>query len=355
MTEVQTLEGAALTQSENKNPIIAFKDLLTAKKSSLQNMLPRHIPFEKFQSVVMTAVMQNSDLLRADRASLINSCLKSATDGLLPDGRDAALVIFNAKVKDQSGKEQWTQKVQYMPMYMGILKKVRQSEELMAITTQVVYANDHFEHNLGDEDTIIHRVKDGANRGDFKAVYCIAKLKDGTVMKEVMYMADVEKVRRTSKSGNKNGEPAGIWKDWYEEMAKKTVFRRLAKWLPQSIDKGAVVDAFENDESMDIIDQEAGGVATYTEVPEKGSDTVNQPDLKQVINNARDGEDSGSATSNEVKKPEPKALEKVADLLTTPPVTVWILGKDDEPEEMIKSEYDDLPEPLRPKLYTPNT
>lgn len=340
MTEVQTLEGKEITQGQPQNPAIAFKDMLTAKKGSLQTVLPRHIPFEKFQAVVMTAVMNNPDLLRADRASLINSCIKAATDGLLPDSRDAALVIFNAKVKDQSGKEHWTQKVQYMPMYQGILKKVRQSGELAAINTQVVYSKDKFRHVLGDEDKIEHEVVNGNDRGEFEAVYCIAKLHDGTVMKEVMYKSDVERVRMTSKSGNKNGEPAGIWKDWYPEMAKKTVFRRLAKWLPQSIDKGGIVEAFANDDSMDVIDQETGGAATYEAVPEEGAveetktiESQPQPDLKKVIANKKDD------PSAEVEKQE------------TARETVRVIAKTTgEVYEMDKQEYDDMFPADRPEL-----
>lgn len=338
MSETATLEGNQITTKTPQNPALAFKDMLTAKKSSLQTVLPRHISFEKFQAVVMTAVMNNPDLLRADRPSLINSCIKAATDGLMPDSRDAALVIFNAKVKDQSGKEHWTQKVQYMPMYQGILKKVRQSGELAAINTQVVYSKDKFRHTLGDEDKIEHEVVNGNDRGEFEAVYCIAKLHDGTVMKEVMYKSDVERVRMTSKSGNKNGEPAGIWKDWYPEMAKKTVFRRLAKWLPQSIDKGGIVEAFANDESMDVIDQEAGADATYEAVPD-GSDETKaiesqpQPDLKKAIAEKK------ASPSTDVEKQEPAAE------------TVRVVAKTTgEVYEMDKQEYDNMFPADRPEL-----
>lgn len=285
-TEQKTLDGQQLTKVGGAvSKFDSFRSALADKKSSIEKVLPAHITYEKFQSVVLTACMANPDLLQAHRPSMMLACVKAATDGLLPDNRDAALVIFNSKVgKDDSGRDIWGQKVQYMPMYSGILKKVRQSEELAGISTQVVYTNDRFEHRLGDDDSIIHEVVDGADRGEFKAVYCIARLKDGTIMREVMYKQEIEKVRATSKSGadKKTGEPIGIWRNWYEEMAKKTVFRRLAKWLPQSVDKdGNEIRLFDNDDSMEILDQHAESV-TWDEDGVVTPEGDHKPDLVAI-------------------------------------------------------------------------
>ena len=51
---------------------------------------------------------------------------------------------------------------------------------------------------------------------------------------------------------DKDGKPieGAPWTAWYEEMAKKTVFRRLAKWLPQQIE----IDSFVHDRTMDIVE-----------------------------------------------------------------------------------------------------
>ena len=70
-------------------------------------------------------------------------------------------------------------------------------------------------------------------------VYAVARLKDGGVQFEVMSRADVEKVRALSKAGS-----SGPWVDHFDEMAKKTVIRRLFKYLPVSIElqKAVVMD-----------------------------------------------------------------------------------------------------------------
>ena len=252
--ELKTLEGDKITQGEAKAPLAQLNDRLLSERAKFEKVLPAHIPFEKFQSVVMTAVITQPDLLKADRPSFILACIKSATDGLLPDNRDAALVIFNRKVKIEGQPDQWIKLVQYLPMYSGIMKKVRQSGEVSSISTQIVYEKDIFEHRLGDEEKIIHTRSEEAERGEVRAAYCIVTLKDGTIQREVMYRADIEKVRKTSKSGDENGKPKGIWATWYEEMSRKTVFRRAAKWLPQSIDRTDVRRLIEQSDKIEMLD-----------------------------------------------------------------------------------------------------
>lgn len=215
---------------ENKSPSAEFRDQWTRQEQEITAALPPHIPVERFMRVVMTAVSASPDLLSADRRSLFESSMKAAQDGLLPDGRDGALVIFNAKVKE-NGKDIWIKKVQWMPMVGGILKKVRNSGELLTISAYVAYERDEFEYTLGDEESIVHRPCLEEDRGRPRLVYAVAKTKDGGVYREIMTFKDVEKVRGVSRA-----KDTGPWKDWWDEMAKKTVIRRLAKRLPMSSD-----------------------------------------------------------------------------------------------------------------------
>ncbi|WP_244651265.1 recombinase RecT [Rhizobium sp. CFBP 8762] len=221
-----------VTVVENNNPPPEkFHDQWKKQEQQIMAALPPHIPVERFMRVVMTAVNASPDLLAADRRSLFEASMKAAQDGLLPDGRDGALVIFNAKVKDDKGKEIWIKKVQWMPMVGGILKKVRNSGELLTISAYVAYENDEFNYTLGDDESIVHKPCLDDDRGRPRLVYAVAKTKDGGVYREIMTFKEVEKVRGVSKTGN-----SGPWKDWWDEMAKKTVIRRLAKRLPTSSD-----------------------------------------------------------------------------------------------------------------------
>jgi recombination protein RecT len=208
---------------------------LKRRESQFQAALPAHIPLERFMRVVMTAVQRNADLAGADRTSLFTSAIQAAQDGLLPDGREGALVIYNSKVKE-GGREIWVAKVQWMPMIAGIRKKVRNSGEIVTWEVQVVHAKDHFEFELGDDPFIKHRPFMDGDRGPIIAAYSVATLKGGEKSREVMTKTQIDKVRAASKSKDK-----GPWVDWCDEMCRKTVARRHSKVLPMSTDLDDVI------------------------------------------------------------------------------------------------------------------
>jgi phage RecT family recombinase len=226
-TEVATPNGNTPAEKDE-----GFRASFMKMESQFELALPPHMPPDRFMRVVLTAVNGNPDLLKADRASLFEAAMKAAQDGLLPDGREGALVIYNTKLpkKNDDQADQWIKKVQWMPMIQGILKKVRNSGELLTITAHVVYTNDVFKYVLGDDERIDHEPT-LEERGTPRLVYAIAKTKDGGVYREIMTLKDVEKVRAVSKA--KDG-PA--WKNWWDEMSKKVVLRRLSKRLPTSSD-----------------------------------------------------------------------------------------------------------------------
>ncbi len=198
--------------------IMVVRNQIDDMATQFQAALPAHIPVERFARVVMTAIQNNGDLLGCSRRSLFNAAMKAAQDGLLPDGREGAMVPYKGEVT-------------WMPMVGGIRKKARNSGEIATWDVHAVFANDAFEYELGDNPFIRHKPT-LANRGALIAVYSVATLKTGEKSRDVMSVEDVEKIRSKSRAQN------GPWKDpvFYPEMAKKTVARRHSKVLPMSSD-----------------------------------------------------------------------------------------------------------------------
>lgn len=233
-------------------PMDAVRKTLQQMQPEFQAALPPQIPVEKFIRTTITAVQMNPELLHADRRSLLGAAMKAAQDGLLLDGREAAPVIFRTKEGP---------KVQYMPMVGGILKKIRNSGELASISAQVVYDKDHFEYELGDDERIVHKPFLGSDRGNAIACYAIAKTKDGAIYREVMSVSEVEKVRASSKARD-----SGPWVSWWDEMAKKTVIRRIAKRLPSSADLDSVLE--HDNEVAGFVQVERKDPVNVTPAPE---------------------------------------------------------------------------------------
>lgn len=211
--EVAPAQPTAATQFE--------RDLQEQRPKFLA-ALPDTIDIEKFERVIVTAINNNPELwTKADRRSLYNSCVQAATDGLLPDGREGALVIFNTKV---DGK--YVALVQWMPMIYGLRKRMRNSGEVNNSVAHVVYGNDRFKFFLGDDERIEHEPA-LQDRGELVGSYAIIKLKNGEVIHEYMSRQEIDEIRAASKAPN---SPA--WKNWYGEMARKSVLRRAAKAAP---------------------------------------------------------------------------------------------------------------------------
>ncbi len=243
------MNTTAVATKQDQSPQVVLRDQFDAMDSEIEKVLPEHVTLDKFKRIVLTAVNRNPDLMQADRRSLFAACLDAATDGLPPDGRDAALVVFNTKVKVPGKQDVWIKKVQYMPMISGIYKKVRNAGEISTLSSHVVYVSDEFDYWIDEEGPHLkHTPYLAGDRGQVLLVYAVCKLKDGSVEIETMTTAEIEQVRQVSRA--KDGGP---WASWWGEMARKTVVRRLSKRLPMSSDLERLM---HRDDSMYDLEQE---------------------------------------------------------------------------------------------------
>lgn len=240
-----------------RDEMMTLNNQLMTRADQFRMALPSHISVEKFQRTILTAVQNDPELLNADRQSFLLACMKAAQDGLLPDKRESALVIFKEN-KQVNGQWETRFLVQYMPMVYGLRKKILQSGEVADITTNVVYRQEYesgaFYYEEGTDRTLRHKpllIDFEPKDEDIIAAYSVATLKDGTRSFEVMRRSEINKVREKSQTGatlDKKGnprKPSGPWVDWFSEQCRKTVMRRHSKSLPMS---GDLVDVEASDE-----------------------------------------------------------------------------------------------------------
>lgn len=125
------------------------------------------------------------------------------------------------------------------PSYQGLVKLLTDSGSVTNVYAHLIYSNDKFEQRLGTENEILHIPKLGnsIDMGSVIGVYAVGVLKGGGKQTEVMPTHEIDAIRDSSESYKafKSGKAKScIWNDWYEEMARKTVIKRLAKYLPKS-------------------------------------------------------------------------------------------------------------------------
>lgn len=202
--------------------------------------LPKALTPERLTRIVTTECRKTPDLLKCNQESFMGAVLQCAQLGLEPGsalGHCYLLPFGNGKARD--GKPN----AQLIIGYRGMIDLARRSGQILSINAYVVHEADEFAYELGLHPDIKHVPAPVADPGPVVYVYAVANLKGGGTQFEVMSRAEIEKVRKTSKAGN-----SGPWSSHWDEMAKKTVIRRLFKYLPVSIE---AVKAMEVDEKTD--------------------------------------------------------------------------------------------------------
>lgn len=166
--------------------------------------------------------------------------MQCAQLGLEPGG-----ALGHAYLLPFENRKKGITEVQFIVGYRGMLDLARRSGQIISIEARAVYAADRFHVALGLNPDLTHEPDwEAADRGPLRFVYAVAKLKDGGTQFEVMSRAEIERVRSQSKAGQN-----GPWVTHFDEMAKKTVIRRLFKYLPVSIELATAVGLDEQSEA----------------------------------------------------------------------------------------------------------
>lgn len=236
-----------------------------AFKEQIKAALPIHLKPERFLRIALTALTRTPKLQECTQESFFKCLLDLSAMGLEPDGRRAHLIPY--------GKE-----CTLIVDYKGIVELVLRSGEIAKVRADVVRENDEFIYDKGEVK--IHKIDFRKDRGPIYAIYAEATNKDGVQQAECMSVSDVEAIRSRSKAAN-----AGPWKTDWNEMAKKTTFRRLSKWLPLSAE---LREKIESDDSVVGAEINVTPSREFAEAL-KGRPVVSGPDPEDDLSFGEDG------------------------------------------------------------------
>lgn len=215
------------------SPKIRAERVLYHINEVINTALPSTVSRDKFRDVFMTAAIKEPKIFAADRTSLQQALIASANSGLLPDGKMAALVPFKNTKANKT-------EVQFIVMVMGYIHLFKKHAGVHSMAVNVVFEKDEFEYIEGDTTVLRHKPDSFAeDRGEMVGVYGIFKDAEGRVMhREIMGRAAVMKAKAVSKMSG-----SGPWQQFEEEMWRKTLVRRAAKYLPLTEEGQRVLDA----------------------------------------------------------------------------------------------------------------
>jgi recombination protein RecT len=259
-------------------------------QTKVKQALPSGLSADRFTRCVITAIQANPGIVEGEKSSLYSAIVQAAQAGLNLDGKEAALVIFNTKQGNG-----WIKKIQFMPMVGGIIKRLGHAG--VTVDTQVVYANDEFELEYGDNPRIVHKPpKFGQDRGEMIGAYAICKTKDGDVYREVMDRSQIEAVRAQSRAAD-----SLMWTKFASEGWRKTVLRRCSKRIPVLDDlTQRTMDADDKTFQFDTVaENEIPAVDPETVVAEQQPETAAAPAAAPPATNRRPKSLAAVVASNE--------------------------------------------------------
>lgn len=275
----------------------------------VEALLPDTVPYRRFVQVAKTAVRATPDLVKADQGSLFGSIIRCAQDGLMPDGREAALVAYGDKVS-------------YLPMIGGLRKRL--AEYGWTLKTRVVYANDEFDYS--EEPQVIRHVpvRPGVERGDRIAAYAVATHRDGRRLQIVLYADEIEK--RKAKASSKN-----VWNEWPDAMWEKSAGHAIFDEIPQAERDRMTLPSDNGADAVDLLYGPNDETFTATSLP-SGTDAVAPPQERAEPTVAHAEQASG--TGDDGQQVEPPAP---------------LSGGSTPDEPIVEAEYEDVNDPDEPQ------
>jgi len=135
--------------------------------------------------------------------------------------------------------------------YKGLIQILTDSGGVKNMYAHVVYEKDKFTIEYGAEPRLIHQPHLGRDKGQVTGVYGVAVLADGEKSFDYMDVEEINYIKGRSEMGKRGSGP---WSTDFNEMAKKTILKRMFKYLPKNDRLMRVAEAIAIDNENNGID-----------------------------------------------------------------------------------------------------
>tara|TARA_R100000773_G_scaffold39388_1_gene34856 strand:+ start:5263 stop:6138 length:876 start_codon:yes stop_codon:yes gene_type:complete len=240
-----------MTALSTRDKVTQLNEYLEGKRQSLIKIAPPGTDVDRIIRVAMFEAVKNERLVQCSPASVYMALAKACELDLVAGGvlHRASLVPMWDKKSKGYNAELWIE-------YTGLMDLVKRSGEVAHFKAEVVYENDEFEHHFDLENSeVLKHKKCHDNPGDLLLAYAVCFFKDGQRQVEVMRKDQINKIRKSSRSPE-----SGPWAQHTEEMWRKTVIRRICKYLPLTPKTSAVLEHdiqsdFSNTVEINTVDE----------------------------------------------------------------------------------------------------
>lgn len=293
--------------------------LIKKSRDQFLEVLPRGTPVDRFIRAAQTAVLKDTrgKLASCTEGSMFYSLMECARVGLMPDGRQAALIPrWNRNLDPPSNEAHFT------PMVEGIIDLMLRAPGVAKVEARAVrfrkdddpveVESDEFEYAYGIHSDVRHvpRCPPSAQPYDPRVAYAYAIVwwsNGAPPTFEVVPRAEIDAARTMGQ-----GETP-MWQDWYGEGARKVALKRLSKYTDLEPEATAVIEAdheIESDSAADRVDEFSSQVADAGDAEIEGlreglgrlEASVPAPETVETLQGATHGDDDAATVDTPVGK-----------------------------------------------------
>lgn len=232
--------AAATLQKVNQEKQANLKSMLMKALPSVTGIASKRLDPEKLLRIALVAASRNQKLLDCSPNSILSALMQAASIGLEPE-----TPLQHAYLIPRKNKHTQTLEANFQPSYKGLILVASRGGDMQAVWARVVYEGEYFDVRYGSDEKLEHVPNfSEQDRDGVKCVYACVKMKSGFVKFDVMNVEEIERIHKRASAAI--GGASSPWDTDWEEMAKKTVIRRLLKTVPTENEK--LAEALEADE-----------------------------------------------------------------------------------------------------------
>jgi recombination protein RecT len=202
--------------------LVQLREFVEGKQQSISKTLPTTIDADRFVQVALLTATKRPDLWECSKESMMLAILESARAGLFIDNKEATIIPYNGQA-------------QFMPMVQGIIRLMLRSPKVLKIEARAVYEGDDLKFQYGLNPRLDHVPRVIPSDDALTHAYAIVWKQDAEPQFEIMTREEIEIVRLSSRAKE------GPWDNYYGEMSRKSVSKRVSKYIDLSREAQRVI------------------------------------------------------------------------------------------------------------------
>jgi recombination protein RecT len=266
-----------------------------AKLAELTKVCGRAATAERLIKLFAMAASRQRDIFKCSWISVMDCMTRCAELNLFPGTVGSVYLI-----PFRNGHNNNQYELQFILGYRGMMTLARRSGQITSIDANVVRDGDVFEFEYGIQPIFRHKPM-GDQARKVTHAWALAQFKDGGHQLAVMTLGELNAIKNRSRAKN-----SGPWVTDEAEMQKKTVLRRLCKYLPLDAQAAELIEAQDRAEfGFDLPDVDS---------TEKGEAVEQKPVTAALVDRLEAARaDRGVDAKPAEQAPEPVAAKNTPD------------------------------------------